>query len=162
MSSSTRLLALSVLFGLGCAAEPPPVPLYPNAAAQPRSAAEVAVVEGPLQRIDGRDVSGQGGRFSLLPGCHVVDLDQQGANNFSLSSGVAVTGQVQPATYALRMKPGAQYLIRRDTISGEMQTVRIVLTAREELPGGATTNLEPIKSGEEIAACKAWEATLGH
>lgn len=160
MTRSTSLLLLGAALGLGCAAEPPPVPLYPNAA-QPRPPAEVAVVEGPIQKIDGQDVNGRGTRFALLPGCHVVDLDAA-TNGYSLSSGVAVTGQVQPATYALRMKPGAHYSIRRDTLTGELQTVRVVLSAREELPGGATTDLDPIKSGEEIAACKTWETTLGH
>jgi hypothetical protein len=165
MTKSTSLLLFLAwaALGAGCAAEPPPVPLYPNAAAQPRSPAEVATVEGPLQRIDGQDVNGQGGRFALLPGCHLVDLDQQAsANNYSLSGGVYLTGQLQKVSYALRMKPGARYVIRRDTVSGEMQSVRIVLSAREELPGGATSDLDPIKSGDDIQACKAWEATQGH
>lgn len=161
MPRMTSLLLLCAALGAGCAAEPPPVALYPNAAAQPRSAAEVAVVEGPILRIDGQGVNERGTRFALLPGCHVVDIDQANSGN-SLSSGMAVTGQTQPATYALRMKPGGHYTIRRDAVTGELQTVRIVLSAREELPGGATSDLDPIKSGEEIAACKAWEATLGH
>jgi hypothetical protein len=161
MSSSIPLLVLWVAFGLGCAAEPPPVALYPNSAAHPRSPAEVAVVEGPIEKIDGQNVNGQGTRFALLPGCHVVDIGQAN-EGYSMSSGAAVTGQVQPATYALRMKPGARYTIRRETLTSELQTFRVVLTATEELPGGATTNLDPIKSGEEIAACKSWETTLGH
>jgi hypothetical protein len=156
------LLPLTAL-ALGClASEAPAVPLYPNAAAAPLPPGRVADVMGPIGKIDGRDVSGLGGRFDLLPGCHVVELERQSDNNnYSLTGGIYLTGSYPAVTYFLRMRAGGRYIIRRDAVTeGIGQTVRTVLAAREEMPDGAVTDLAPAQSAAELSACKAWEATL--
>jgi hypothetical protein len=142
-------------------ADVPGVPLYPNGATTPLPRARIAQVAGPIATIDGKDVADQGGLFDLLPGCHVVVLDQRLApDSYSLSSGSYWTGQAPRTTYALRMQAGARYIIRRD-VQSEGQMGRLVLTAREELANGATTDLTPATSVEDLRSCKEWAATLG-
>jgi len=52
------------------------------------------------------------------------------------------------------MKPGARYAIRRDLQAEGTGPGKVVLSAREELPGGAVTDLFPAKSDQDITACK--------
>lgn len=150
-------LALAVLtLGLACypGVEPPGVPLYPNSATTRLPRNQVALVAGPIAKIDGQEVVDQGGRYELLPGCHVVELDRRMiADGNNLSGGMYWTGQFPNATYAIHMKAGAHYEIRRD-IFADGQSGRVVLSAREEEPSGAITDLEPAKSAEEIRACR--------
>jgi hypothetical protein len=142
-------------------ADTPGVPLYPNAATMRLPRDQVAQVAGPIAKIDGQEVGDMGGLFDLLPGCHVVELDRQmPASSYSVSNAVYFTGQLRVVTYALRMKPGARYIIRRDMYTGSSSmSGRIVLTAREELATGAGSDLDPAKSGDDIAACKDWSRT---
>ena len=166
---TVRALILSLLLpavlGLGClASEPPAVPLYPNGDTTRLPPNQVADLMGPIGKIDGREVGGLGGRFDLLPGCHIVELDRQSDNSsYSLTGAVYLTGSFPATTYALRMQAGARYFIKRDTISeGVGVTVRVVLSAREEAPGGAVTDLSPATSLNDVKACRAWGATLAH
>jgi hypothetical protein len=166
---TTRLflcaLLLPATLALGClASEPPAVPLYPNSESARLPPTQVADVLGPIGKIDGREVGGLGGRFELLPGCHVVELDRQSDNsNYSLTGAVYLTGGFPATTYALRTQAGARYIIQRQTVTeGVGATMRVVLSAREEAPGGGVTDLVPARSLDDLKACKAWEATLGH
>jgi len=61
-------------------------------------------------------------------------------------------------TYAIRMKPGARYAIRRDLYSDGSRG-RVVLSAREEEANGAMADLSPMKSIDEIRTCKDWATT---
>jgi hypothetical protein len=160
-----RCFLVPATLALGClASEPPAVPLYPNGETTRLPPNQVADVIGPIGKIDGREVGGMGGRFDLLPGCHLVELDRQSDNsNYSLTGGIYLTGSFPATIYALRMQAGARYFIQRQTITeGVGSTVRVALSAREEMPGGATTDLAPATSGNDLQACKAWEATLHH
>jgi len=160
-----RTLLLPTTLALGClASEPPAVPLYPNSESARLPPNRVADLLGPIAKIDGREVGGLGGRFDLLPGCHVVELDRQSDNsNYSLTGAVYLTGGFPATTYALRTQAGARYIIQRQTITeGVGATMRVVLSAREEAPGGAVTDLVPAKTLDDLKACKAWETTLGH
>jgi hypothetical protein len=148
-------LAIATLT-LGChpGVEAPGVPLYPNAETTRLPRTQIALVAGPIAKIDEKDVADQGGRFELLPGCHVVELDSRmvpDGNN--LSGGMYWTGSFPRTIYAIHMKAGARYEIRRD-IFADGQTGRLVLSASEEEPGGAMTELAPAKSAEEIKACR--------
>ncbi len=159
LSISAALLALATS-GPGClgASQPPAVPLYPNSQMMRLPPGQVGVVDGPIALIDGRDVAGQGGRFELLPGCHVVELERQMTGSlYGASNGVYFTGQFPRTVYALRMLPGARYSIRRDIQSSMAATGHIDLSAREELPNGAGSDLFPAKSLDEIRSCKAWQ-----
>lgn len=148
-------LAVATL-GLAChpGVEAPGVPLYPNGATARLPRNQVALVAGPIAKIDGQEVVDEGGRYELLPGCHVVELDRRMiADGNNLSGGMYWTGQFPNATYAIHMKAGAHYEIRRE-IFADGQSGRVVLSAREEQPNGAVADLEPAKSAAEINACK--------
>lgn len=157
-------LALAVAtLALGChpGVDAPAVPLYPNAATDRLPRERVAVVAGPIAKVDGKDVVDQGGRFELLPGCHVLELDRRMvADGNTLSGGMYWTGSFPSTTYAIRMKAGNRYEIRRDIFS-DGSGGRLVLSASEEAPGGTVTDLAPATSAQEVTACKEWEtATL--
>jgi hypothetical protein len=148
-------LAVATL-ALGChpGVDAPGVPLYPNGETVRLPRSQVALVAGPIAKIDQKDVAEQGGRFELLPGCHVVELDSRmvpDGNN--LSGGMYWTGSFPRTIYAIRMKAGARYEIRRD-IFADGQTGRLVLSASEEEASGATTELAPAKSAEDLKACR--------
>lgn len=154
-------LALAAL-ALAChpAVDAPAVPLYPNSETMRLPRSQIAQISGPIAKIDGREVVSQGGWFELLPGCHVVELDRRDAgNDIALSSAVYVSGQFSGTIYAMRMKAGARYIIRRDLTEGLGNTVRVVLSAREEEASGAATDLDPARSAEDLKACKEWETT---
>lgn len=152
----TFLTLAVVTLTLAChpGVDAPGVPLYPNAETTRLPRSQIALVAGPIAKIDGGEVVDQGGRFELLPGCHVVELDHRmvpDGNN--LSGGMYWTGSFPSTTYAIRMKAGARYEFRRD-IFADGQTGRLVLSAREEEASGAMTDLDPAKSAEEIKACR--------
>jgi hypothetical protein len=137
------------------AVDAPGVPLYPSAetARLPRN--QIAQVTGPIAKIDGQDVVDQGGRFDLLPGCHLVELDRRvTGDSYTLSSATYWTGQFARTTYAMRMKPGARYVIRRVLDSSGFARGRVILSAREEEANGAMNDLLPARSAEEIQACR--------
>jgi hypothetical protein len=159
LSISAALVALATL-GTGCVGpgEPPAVPLYPNSQMTRLPPGQVAIVDGPISLVDARDVGGQGGRFELLPGCHIVELERQITGSlYGATNGMYFSGQFPRTVYALRMLPGGRYLIRRDIESSMGATGHIVLSAREELPTGAASDLFPAKSLDEVRACKAWQ-----
>jgi hypothetical protein len=137
------------------------VPLYPNAATVRLPHNQVAQVIGPIAKVDDQEVGDQGGVFDLLPGCHIVELDRQmPASSYGVSNAVYFSGQLRAVTFALRMKAGARYVIRRDMVStGSSMTGRVVLSAREEDANGGATDLEPVKTLDDIAACKDWQRT---
>jgi hypothetical protein len=63
------------------------------------------------------------------------------------------------SVYALRLKAGARYVIRRDLLSDSSGQGRMSLSAREEEPSGAATDLFPAQSAADLQACKNWEQT---
>jgi len=160
MESNLRATLAIVTLTLAChPGETPGVPLYPNGQATRLPRSQIAQVAGPIAKIDGKDVVDQGGLFDLLPGCHVVELDRRiQADSYALSNAAYWTGQLSATIYALRMKAGARYVIRREIFS-EGQMGRVVLSAHEEEASGAATDLFPVSSAEDIKACKDWETT---
>jgi hypothetical protein len=145
---------------LGCATSSARsgVPLYAGAEVTRPPRSDVAEVIGPIAKVDGRDVADRGGWFELRPGCHVVELDRRPPNDVGLSSAVYFTGQFPLTTYVLRMKPGARYVIRRQ-LTSDGSTGTLSLWAGEEEASGATHDLSPMQSVDEIQACKQWAAT---
>jgi hypothetical protein len=161
MSRFAFVLMSSVLLGIGCTvAGPPPVALYPGADANRLPASQVANISGPIAKIDDRDVSQLGGWFDLLPGCHVIEMLRQSSSSFILGAGNARPRPLPFGTlFALRMKAGARYTVRQDFISDQGSRLRLIRSAREVLSGGATADFDPVKSRDEILACRDWEAT---
>ena len=130
---AAALLALACHPGVA----PRGLPLYPNASATPLPRAAVAELMGPIGKVDGRVVLDQGGTFELLPGCHVVELDQRPVNSDNLSGSVYLTGQFPVTIYAIRMKAGASYIIRRYVSADSTgPMIPIKLTAQEEDASG--------------------------
>lgn len=147
---AAALLALACHPGVA----PRGLPLYSNVSATPLPRVAVAELMGPIGKVDGRVVLNQGGAFELLPGCHVVELDRRPLNNDNLSSDVYLTGEFPPTTYAIRMKAGASYIIRRNfSGSGGGSMIGIQLSAQEEDASGRVTDLNPMKSLDEIHEC---------
>lgn len=142
-----------LLFGLSFAcASQRGVPLYPGSGQQ-RALEEVALLNGDVQLIDGKNVSDLGKWFELLPGCHVVTTPPEArARVESSASGVVPTnGQF---TYAMNMKPGHRYVIERRM--WQLQKSRfVVITAFEKDPEGTVTRqLVPAAREEDLAGCQ--------
>jgi hypothetical protein len=152
-----RAIALAVATcAVACHAtvDPPGVPLYPNGATARLPRNQIAYLAGPIAKIDEQDVVDQGGSFELLPGCHIVELERRlVADGYALSGGVYWTGNFPTTIYAIRMKPGARYIIRREIRTGEMVASRVMLSAREEEASGKATDLVPATSEADIKAC---------
>ena len=152
-----RFLFLAGTLTLGClGSEPPAIALYPNAAVARLPPDQVATLSGTIARVDDRDVAELGGPFELLPGCHVVELTRQVPNNgYSLTTATYFR-QLPVAVFALPMKAGARYLVRRDLVpTGTGMQRRLVFSAREELPGGAGTDLHPSFAWHDVVDCRA-------
>jgi len=153
-----RFLFLAGTLTLGClGSEPPAIALYPNAAVARLPPDQVSTLNGTIARVDDRDVAELGGPFELLPGCHVVELTRQIPNNgLGLSRGIYGTGQLPVAIVALPMKAGARYVLRRELVpAGTGMGRRLVFSAREELPGGAETDLHPSFAWHDVVDCRA-------
>lgn len=133
-------------------------PLYPNSGA--RLAPErVAQIEGPIFTIDDQRVAAKGRVFDVLPGCHVVVME----NNVTLGSsegGWAWTlGHV---VFAFETKPGHAYSIRLDIAdsTGPYSTGKI--KARERGPSGEVAVLHPAHGQRDIDDCRRWAAGQGY
>ncbi len=149
---AAALLALACHPGVA----PRGLPLYSDVSAAPLPRTAVAELMGPIGKVDGRVVLDQGGTFELLPGCHVVELDRRplNSNDYALTGSVYLTGQFPLTTYAIRMKAGASYIIRRSFPTDSMgPIVRINLSAQEEDASGKVTELNPMQSVDEIHEC---------
>lgn len=156
-----RFLLLAGTLTLGClASEAPAIALYPNASVARLPPDQVATLTGTIARVDDRDVAELGGPFELLPGCHVVELTRQVPNNgYSLTTGVYFARQLPVAIFALPMKAGARYVVRRDLVpAGTGMQRRLVFSAREELPGGTGTDLHPSFAWHDVVDCRATQA----
>lgn len=152
--NAPAVLLTAALLTLACTGAPQRgMPLYPNASATPLPPSAVAQLIGPIGTVDGRDVFQQGGMFELLPGCHVVELDRRPKNSDNLASSVYLTGQYPLTTYAIRMKGGASYVIRRYLANNMGPMVVTRISAQEEDATGRVTELNPIISADEIHAC---------
>ena len=154
------LAFVTVTLALACrpALDAPGVPLYPNAATRRLPRSRVAQVNGPIASIDGRDLRDKGGPFDLLPGCHVVELDRRLTGASYSLDGTYLSGQFPRTIYAIRMKASARYLIRRTIDVNSTGQGTMILSAREEGPTGARTDLVPASSMADINACREEDA----
>src|SRR6185369_2007909 len=73
--TSRRLASLALLAGACGTQAATGYPLYPKLGDGP-GADKVSTLYGPIQTVDGQDVSSKGRTFELLPGCHVVTLQR--------------------------------------------------------------------------------------
>lgn len=136
----------------------PGYPLYPNSGAR-LPPEKVAQIEGPILLIDDQKVAAQGRVFDVLPGCHVVTME----NNVTVGSsegGWAWT--VGHVVFAFETKPGHSYSIRLEIAdsTGPYSTGKI--KARERSPTGAVAFLHPAHGKQDIEDCRRWAAGQGY
>lgn len=147
----------------GCAprAEGPGYPLYPNpqnALSRDQVAQLVGVCSGmectpPIGSVDGQDVSTLGGTFDLLPGCHVVQLQER---VIEANPMVMWSGSGPRVLFAMKMRAAHRYVIKRDIIMDMGSRGRMVMSAKEEAPDGNSSELLPARSSDEIRECQEW------
>jgi len=97
--------------------------------------------------------------FDVLPGCHVVTME----NNVTVGSsegGWAWT--VGHVVFAFETKPGHSYSIRLEIAdsTGPYSTGKI--KARERSPTGAVAFLHPAHGKQDIEDCRRWAAGQGY
>jgi hypothetical protein len=67
-------------------------------------------------------------------------------------------GPVPRFVFALRMKAGHRYILRREFVQNMSSTTgRIVAFAHEEDSTGASSPLSPIQHSDDIRVCKEWD-----
>jgi hypothetical protein len=91
----------------GCIAPTPAYPLY-RETAPPLGPRQIAQLRGYVRLVDGRDVSGHGAAFELLPGCHLVGTPSLWSRGGDKGATVMNTGEL---TFALPMRAGYRYLV---------------------------------------------------
>ena len=149
-------LALVALSGtlVGCLApQRRGVSLYRAEQRLPRE--RVALLEGPIQAVDGVDLGSSGNAtFELLPGCHLVKLGGHiGKFDQHYGGYVAV---VPPRYYALPMQAGASYIfeLQPGASLGKGSTTPLRLTAEERNRQGRIRALVPIRERADVEACQ--------
>jgi hypothetical protein len=154
-----RLLLAGVLVVVSGAAcghfQPVAHHLYPGPA---RPATEVARLSGPVATVDGLAVPDKATLFSLLPGCHVVEL-QPRIGEGSVSG--AWSAEIRHRIYAFEMKAGSSYEIEvhlrpgSDALgTGTVGSAKIKVVERDA-SGALVGTIAPVRNEADIAACRA-------
>jgi hypothetical protein len=114
------------------------------------------MLNGPVAAVDGVDVSRLGTLFTLLPGCHVVEM-KDNIGEGSVSGAWSAT--LEPRAYAFRMQPGHSYgiEIRLQTTGSAIGWVKIDAVERDG-SGVVLGHIAPLRSEAELQACQAWSA----
>lgn len=103
-------------------------PLYATVGPRPPEN-QVAQLRGFVGSVDGRDLTGEGDRFELIPECHVVgtplSYDDSDDEMLVIEKGL-------PLYYAMSMKPGHRYVIVKRQSEFSNQLVRIRIIAQEQ------------------------------
>lgn len=137
--------------------QPATHPLY---AGPTRPTHEVARLSGPIATVDGVEVSRVGTSFSLLPGCHVVELRRRIGEG--TTSG-AWSAELRYTQYAFRMKAGASYEIEvqlqpGNAAMGSANVGGVLIEAVERDPSGKVVGVvSPVRKPAEVDACLAWD-----
>jgi hypothetical protein len=157
-SAASRSFAAALLGGLlliaGCITRSgEPHPLYPDA---PRPPEQVARLFGPIAAVDGQDVSRLGKSFSVLPGCHVVQLLNK-VGQINTSNGGGYVGITGGALFALRMRASFTYEIevQVESVTGPVGQLTIQ-TWERPADGSSATPLAPARTADEIGDCQRW------
>ena len=128
--------ALVAGLGAGGCHSKPAYPLYDSA----RPPVRAARLEGPVAKVDDRDVSGLGERFDLDPGCHVLALRQD-----------VLPHGAPHAVFGMVMGAGSRYTVDREPATVEMT---------ESDPNGTVTRWKPMDPDAAAAKCRALREVL--
>lgn len=103
------------------------VPLY--SPETPRRAENtIAALLGDIATVDGRDVSGSGRTFELLPGCHVITTRRSFGK---VEQGLPMTALLPPLTFVLPMHANRSYLLEYEPSSNAGNGGVALIQARE-------------------------------
>lgn len=127
-------------------------PLFPMDGPPP-DPSTVARLVGYIRYVDGHDVSGHGGSFELLPGCHlVVTPSNWGRGDINSGAVVATTGAVP---FVLPMKAGFQYSIEVliGSVTGPNGSLEIK-AFEKTMAGEPARTFSPAKTTGDLEACR--------
>jgi hypothetical protein len=127
-------------------------PLYPKLGPE-RGLDAVALLRGPIQDVDGQDVSAKGQTFELLPGCHLVALQRNIRTGTAAGGWAANVGRL---VIPFRMRAGHSYSIVMETDDASGPVGRVHIVARERSPSGAVTRVPFAASDDDILDCQRW------
>jgi len=133
------------------------VPLYPKLGDGP-GPDHVATLYGPIQTVDGEDVSRKGQTFELMPGCHVVTLQR---NIGEGSASGAWAANLPHLTVAFAMKPAHRYAIRSEMEDTSGPVGRVTIVARDKAPDGSSVRVPFARSEDDILDCRRWAEAQG-
>lgn len=152
------VLGGAVLFAAACGLQASRgYPLYPKVGDGP-GPDSVATLYGPIQTVDGLDVSRKGQTFELLPGCHVVTLQR---NIGEGSANGAWAANLPALTVAFPMKPAHRYAIASAMEDTSGPVGRVTIVAREKAPDGSTVRIPFARSEDDILSCRRWAEAQG-
>jgi hypothetical protein len=158
-----RLLLLAAIPGLATACGHVGAPPHPLYAGPTRPANELAMLSGPVAKVDGIDVSHLGALFSLAPGCHVVEL-QSSIGEGGVSG--AWSADIPSHVYAFRMLAGRSYVIDLRLLPGNhgVGTANVgsvkIKAIEQDSQGNKLGNLTPVHGHADITACEEWAAGI--
>ena len=126
-------------------------PLYPGS---PRARYTIALLIGPITRVDGRTVPSQGNTFELLPGCHIVEIGGSEGAFSPQYGGWAVS--FPHLTYAFEMRADRTYIIEfePDPAIGRAPNGSGRVVAREYDADGHNSVLPIARNSADIARCR--------
>lgn len=130
------------------------VPLYPEG--PPRTRSDVALLIGPIETVDGKNVAAHGPMLELLPGCHIVRIGDRVGHVGESETLAAVSSS---RIYAFRMRAGHTYTIeapRRGATPSARAPNAVHTIAREENRDGHVAYVPVAMSEYDIAACRQW------
>lgn len=150
-----RRSALAATFILGsgvlgsCVGSPPAQALYSG---PPRGAAEVAELYGLIEHVDGQNVSG--GKFGLLPGCHIVRPPS--ATGESSAQGASST-TLPEMHFSITMQAGHRYQIAIGSghMDGTGMGAASIQAAETDSNGTLVRSFRPFAGPGTRAACEA-------
>jgi hypothetical protein len=157
MIRSCLFVVLLPVWVSGCAhMVPAPHPLYAGPA---RVEQELALLSGPVQAVDGIDVSNHGSLFSLLPGCHIVKLRSRiGEGDVGGAWSVDTHGRV----YAFRMRAGHSYDIEVRLLPGKdgLGTSAVggaeIKAIERDANGSRLQTVARVHGEADIESCRSW------
>lgn len=125
------------------------MPLYPGSRLGPE---QVATLGGYVAYVDGRDVSGLGGAFEVLPECHVV-ITPTSWGGVSTSGGVSA--KTAAHIFAVPMVAGHHYSIISVSNEDSGPRSRVRVRMDETNPSGDfVRSFAPAKTPGELQACR--------
>lgn len=117
---------------------------------------QVATLRGPVLQVDDQAVSAKQRSFELLPGCHVVVSGGSVGHGTDHDAWIA---HLPTTVFAVRAQAGRTYNVTFDIDPalgrGPIGTGEISMSERDR--GGAFRAIPPVKTNEDVQACKAWK-----